>query len=94
MGIDDNKDPLVRDNWWTLDDRPVFWKSSVAFGPGHASFPQDRSGQYYVVYHATEDPNGGWNNRTIRAQPFGFNPDSSPAFPSPAGFDQEFTAPA
>ena len=70
------------------------WSSNVAFGPGHASFPYDRNGVPYVVYHADADPNGGWDGRTIRTQSYGWNPDGSPAFPSPAGFDTAFSLPA
>jgi GH43 family beta-xylosidase len=81
-------------NWWRLDDRPVMSKSSAAFGPGHASFPSDHNGQRYVVYHANEKSGSGWDGRTIRAQPFGFNPDASPAFPSPAGFNDAVNSPA
>jgi hypothetical protein len=41
-------------NWWRLDDRPVFWSSDVAFATGHASFPFDRDGTPWIVYHAKE----------------------------------------
>ncbi len=85
---------VVRSNWWVLDDRPVMSSSSVAFGPGHASFPYDRNDVPYVVYHADATADGGWNGRTIRTQSFGWNADSSPAFPSPAGFDTAFPLPA
>jgi GH43 family beta-xylosidase len=99
---DAGADPMVPSNWWRLDDRPVFWSSDVAFGPGHASFPFDRAGVPWVVYHATDsepqdtclpiecDTNettaavdGGWEGRTVRIEQFGWNPDSSPAFPTP-----------
>ena len=51
MGIDGGADPMVPSNWWRLDDRPVFWSSDVTFGVGHASFPFDRNGTPYIVYH-------------------------------------------
>ena len=85
---------VVRSNWWVLDDRPVMSSSDVAFGPGHASFPYDRNDVPYVVYHADATADGGWAGRTIRTQSFGWNADSSPAFPSPAGFDTAFPLPA
>ncbi|KAH9924080.1 glycoside hydrolase family 43 protein [Fomitopsis serialis] len=94
MGIDGGKDPLVASNWWTLDSRPVFSKSAVAFGPGHASFTYDHDGTPYIVYHAMADPNAGWNGRTIRTQTFGWNDDSSPAFPSPVGLNTSLPLPA
>jgi len=93
MGIDNGADPMVPGNWWRLDSRPVFWKSNEVFGVGHPSFPRDRTGASYIVYHGMQNPNGGWNNRTIRTQPFSYNPDSSPAFPMPAGFEVPIPAP-
>ncbi|RDX47753.1 glycoside hydrolase family 43 protein [Lentinus brumalis] len=90
MGIDGGADPLIRSNWWVLDDHPVMSSSSVAFGPGHASFPYGRNGVPYIAYHADAMPDGGWEGRTIRTQAFGWNADSSPAFPSPMGFDTAF----
>lgn len=51
---DGGADPMNADNWWRLDDRPVFSSSDVAFGPGHASFPFDSAGTPWIVYHATE----------------------------------------
>ncbi|KZV99129.1 glycoside hydrolase family 43 protein [Exidia glandulosa HHB12029] len=94
MGIDDGKDPLVASNWWRLDDRPVFWKSDKTFGVGHASFPYDRNGVPYIVYHGMSDPNAGWDGRTIRTQSYGWNADGSPAFPSPVGTDVSLNLPA
>ena len=94
MGIDGGADPMVPSNWWRLDDRPVMQSSNAAFGPGHASFPYDRNGVPYVVYHADAVSNGGWDGRTIRAQTFGWNADGSPAFPTPVGFGTSFPLPA
>jgi GH43 family beta-xylosidase len=85
---------VVAGNWWRLDDRPVMWKSSAAFGPGHGSFTSDRNGVPYIVFHANERSGSGWDGRTIRTQSFGWNADGSPAFPTPAGFGQAFNRPA
>jgi len=94
MGIDDGKDPLVRSNWWAKDDAPVFSKSDVAFGPGHASYTVDRNGIPYIVYHADAVSGAGWNGRTIRTQQFHWNSDSTPAFPQPVGFKAALPLPA
>ena len=51
MGIDNGADPMKPENWWTIDDRPVFQKSNVTFGVGHASFVLDREDAPYIVYH-------------------------------------------
>ncbi|KAL1751690.1 glycoside hydrolase family 43 protein [Schizophyllum commune] len=83
MGIDGGADPMVPSNWWRLDDRPVFWSSDVTFGVGHASFPFDRNGTPYIVYHGMSDPNAGWDGRSIRAEKFQWNSDGSPWFPTP-----------
>jgi len=89
MGIDGGVDPMNKGNWWALDDRPVMWSNPDAgvWAPGHASFVNDRAGTSYVVYHAVDKQGGGWGGRSIRAEPFGWNPDGSPAFPRPVGFD-------
>ncbi|KZV89372.1 Arabinanase/levansucrase/invertase [Exidia glandulosa HHB12029] len=87
MGIDGGADPMDANAWWRLDDRPVMWRSDAALAPGHASFTTDRDGTPYVVYHAIDHPGAGWGGRTMRTQSFGWNADSSPAFPVPVGFD-------
>lgn len=93
MGIDGGADPMNGANWWRLDDRPVFWKSDVAFGPGHASFTYDRDGTPYIVYHAMEKSGSGWGGRSMRTQSFGWNPDGSPAFPRPVAFSEALPHP-
>lgn len=89
MGIDNGADPMNAANWWRLDDRPVMWSNPEAgvWAPGHASFTTDRDGTPYVVYHAIDRPGAGWAGRTARTEAFGWNPDGSPAFPRPAGFN-------
>ncbi len=53
---------------------PVFSKAPAAYGVGHASFTKspDRS-EDWIVYHAMRRPDGGWGNRSVRAQKFGWN---------------------
>ncbi|EJD39157.1 glycoside hydrolase family 43 protein [Auricularia subglabra TFB-10046 SS5] len=93
MSIDFWKDPLVPENWDAKDDGPVFSKSDKVFGVGHACFTTDHLGLPYIIYHGMDTPNGGWNNRSIRAQPFTWNWDGTPEFPTPAGRDVEFRLP-
>ncbi|EJD38234.1 glycoside hydrolase family 43 protein [Auricularia subglabra TFB-10046 SS5] len=93
MGIDGGKDPLKASNWWRLDDRPVMWSSSVAFGPGHASFTVDRAGTPHVVYHANEKSGTGWSGRSVRTQSFKWNTDGSPWLPTPVGFTTDLPHP-
>jgi len=97
IGIDGLKDPLVRGNWWQDLDRPVFWRNDEqsVFGVGHASFTTspDRS-EPWIVYHAMERADGGWDGRTARAERFTWNPDGSPALPRPAGFWNDLQTPS
>ncbi|KAL1698664.1 glycoside hydrolase family 43 protein [Schizophyllum commune] len=89
MGIDNGADPMKPENWWTLDDRPVFQKSNVTFGVGHASFALDREDAPYIVYHGMSKPDGGWADRTVRAEAFKWNEDGSPNFPAPSALGVE-----
>ena len=75
--------PVVASNWWRVDDRPIMSTGNGVYGPGHGSFTTDRNGVPYVVYHANNDATSGWNGRTIRAEPFKWNGDSSPWLPTP-----------
>jgi GH43 family beta-xylosidase len=96
MGIDGGADPLEITNWWR-HDRPVFWRNDAegVYGVGHASFTtsKDRT-EPWIVYHAMADPNAGWEGRTARIQKFGWNPDNSPAFPRPLGFEALLETPS
>ncbi|CAG7728156.1 unnamed protein product, partial [Allacma fusca] len=70
-------------------DRAVFWRNDEqgVYGTGHASFTVSPDGsEPWIVYHAMERPDVGWEGRTARAERFGWNPDGSPAFPRPSGF--------
>ncbi|CAG7728157.1 unnamed protein product, partial [Allacma fusca] len=69
--------------------RAVFWRNDEqgVYGTGHASFTVSPDGsEPWIVYHAMERPDVGWEGRTARAERFGWNPDGSPAFPRPSGF--------
>jgi len=39
-------------------------------------------------------PNAGWDGRTARVEKFYWNPDFSPAFPRPTGFDTALPVPS
>lgn len=79
--------PVVPTNWWVDDSGPIFARSDAAsvFGPGHASYTADREGTPFVVYHATQIVDGGWANRSVRAQPFGWEQDGLPRLGEPVG---------
>ncbi|KAI1766673.1 glycoside hydrolase family 43 protein [Hypoxylon sp. FL1150] len=42
------------------------------FGPGHGSFVQLPDRQVVAIYHATDTPTDGWDNRKARAQRVGW----------------------
>jgi len=96
MGIDGGSDPLNPANWWR-HDQPVFWRNDAegVYGVGHASMTTSKDGtEPWIVYHAMEDPNAGWDGRTARIQKFGWNLDNSPAFPRPLGFGVPLETPS
>jgi len=74
---------------------PVFSKGPEACGVGHASFTRSPDGtEDWIVYHAMHRPDGGWGNRSVRAQRFtwkGLYPDfgrpvvPGTALPRPSG---------
>ncbi len=92
MGMLSAKDDadLMNPAVWTKSPHPVFKSSpeNKVFGPGHNSFTVDEAGRDMLVYHArdyeriTGDPLFDPNRHT-RVQPFGYQPDGSPAFGVP-----------
>jgi len=97
IGIDGGKDPLVRSNWWQDVDRSIFWRNDEqsVYGVGHASFTTSPDGtEDWIIYHAMEKPDGGWDSRTARAERFTWNGDGSPNFPRPSGFWNDLQTPS
>ncbi|MET0303454.1 MAG: family 43 glycosylhydrolase [Microbacteriaceae bacterium] len=77
---DDMMDPSA----WTKSDGCVFSKGDTAWGPGHHTFTTSPDGaEEWIVYHASTVKERGWPGRSIRAQPFTWNADDSPAFGTP-----------
>jgi len=96
MGIDNLLDPLIYENWWRYPE-PVFWRNDDenVYGVGHASMTTSPDGKEpWIVYHAMAEPDAGWLGRTARAQKFGWNPDNSPDFGRPRGFNITLDAPS
>ncbi|OWA50136.1 Extracellular exo-alpha-(1-_5)-L-arabinofuranosidase (ABF) (Alpha-L-AFase) (Extracellular arabinan exo-alpha-(1-_5)-L-arabinosidase) (Arabinosidase) [Hypsibius exemplaris] len=96
MGISKTANPLQFSRWWR-SEFPVFPRNDAqgVYGPGHASFTTSPDGsENWIVYHALNDPNGGWGNRTPRAQKFEFDQRGFPVFPPAAGFGQDLPVPS
>ncbi|KAJ7735894.1 Arabinanase/levansucrase/invertase [Mycena metata] len=88
-------DPLDPESWWAKDDGPVFSASNFTVGTGHASFPRDANGLPYIAYHAWDvDAPARWASREVFTQPFRFNADGTPNFPSPVASGVELPAAA
>lgn len=67
----------------------VFLKDSMH----HFTIP-DRT-EDWIVYHAMEDPDKGWDNRTARIERFSWNSlNGSPTFPRPSGFPTTIQLPS
>ena len=67
---------------------PVFAGIDSVFGVGHCSFIRSPDGtEQWIVYHAKEKKEDGWEDRSVRAQPFTWDADGRPVFgtPVPAG---------
>ena len=70
---------------WTKADAPVFSKRDGAWGPGHNAFVKSPDGtEDWIVYHAIDRSGGGWAQRSVRAQAFGWKADGMPDFGVPA----------
>ena len=62
---------------------PVFTGTESVHGVGHASFTTSPDGsEHWIVYHSKKATDPGWD-RSIRMQPFSWNPDGSPDFGEP-----------
>ncbi|KAI2602262.1 glycoside hydrolase family 43 protein [Hypoxylon sp. NC1633] len=66
-------DPLDPASWRKADEPLVqaVRHGTGPFGPGHGSF-LDLDGEIVAVYHATDSPTDGWENRRARAQRVAF----------------------
>ena len=79
-----NRDPLDAPAW-TKSSAPVFEPAGNVFTTGHCSFTKSPDGREdWLVYHAKDTANYGFNGRTARAQPFTWNPNGTPRFGRPA----------
>jgi GH43 family beta-xylosidase len=68
---------------WTKAASPVLAQHAVngVYGPGHNSFTTSPDGREdWIVYHAIDQAGGGWAQRSVRAQRFGWGADGWPVF--------------
>jgi GH43 family beta-xylosidase len=77
---------ILQRSAWVKSDAPVFAKRAegAVFGPGHNAFVKSPDGtEDWIVYHAIDHSGGGWSQRSVRAQRFGWKADGSPDFGVP-----------
>jgi GH43 family beta-xylosidase/uncharacterized protein YjdB len=82
---------------WTKKSTPVFGKNpeGQAYGTGHHSFTKSPDGKEdWMVYHAFKNSNGGWGNRSVRAQKFTWNEDGTPNFGTAVAYGAEIQEPS
>ncbi|GFZ30797.1 glycosyl hydrolase family 43 [Clostridium zeae] len=94
LGLLTNTDgDLLNPSSWKKSG-PVFSKAETAYGPGHASFVKSTDGnEDWIVYHACEAANGGWDGRSIRAQKFTWENDY-PKFGEPINLQKTIEVPS
>ena len=71
---------------WVKSRTPVFSKrpEDGVFGPGHNSFVRSPDGsEDWIVYHGIDASGGGWGQRSVRAQHFGWTSAGMPDFGQP-----------
>ena len=82
---------------WKKNPTPVFSKlvHGGAEGPGHNAFVKSPDGsEDWIVYHAIDTAGGGWAQRSVRAQRFGWGADGLPSFGLPVASGVAVAEPA
>jgi GH43 family beta-xylosidase len=71
---------------WVKAPQPVLARhaGNRIYGPGHNSFTTSPDGREdWIVYHAIDQSGGGWSQRSVRAQRFGWSAEGAPVFDVP-----------
>jgi GH43 family beta-xylosidase len=71
---------------WVKTNAPSFSKrpDGGVYGPGHNAFVTSPDGtEDWIVYHGIDRAGGGWEQRSVRAQSFGWTVAGMPAFGLP-----------
>ena len=82
---------------WRQHPAPVFTRNDEGgvYGPGHNNFFKSPDGaEDWIVYHAKTDSGYTYQERSARAQPFGWGADGLPDFGRPLPLDADVPAPS
>lgn len=98
LGLLFNSDgDVLNPSSWKKSDSPVFQKSlkNKAYGVGHCSFIKSPDGKEdWIIYHAMDKTDGGWKERSARAQKFIWNEDGTPNFGVPVSTETKLEEPS
>ncbi len=91
------KDPMKRSSW-VKSENAVFTADpgGGTYGPGHNSFFTSPDGtESWILYHANPQPGLGCrDNRSMRTQPFTWDPAGAPVFGRPVPLGEPLAKPA
>ncbi len=91
------KDPMKRKSWMKGSDALLTSDpDGGTYGPGHNSFFTSPDGkENWILYHANEKPDQGCrDNRSLRAQPFQWDPSGAPVFGRPVPLGEPLAKPS
>lgn len=90
-------DEVLNRTHWEKYRSPLFTQSETngVHGVGHASFTMSPDGtEYWILYHGMTDKDGGWRNRSTRAQRFQWDVEGRPIFGVPLPLSASNTVPS
>ncbi len=86
-------DPMDRGAW--IKRGPVFASTDSVWGVGHCSVvPSPDGRETWLLYHAKEKAENGWDDRSVRAQKIGWNADGTPDPGKPLPVGRPIPAPS
>jgi GH43 family beta-xylosidase len=81
MLVCDAGDVMDQENWRKVGK--VFGSNEHDWGVGHCGFMTTPEGEDWILYHAKTLRRPGWEDREVRAQPYGWNHYGHPTFGEP-----------
>ena len=96
---DDNQPDLTDPSVWTKHPGPLLINSldptEMVYGPGHGMIlPSPNGEEYWFIYHAFQESDRGWIDRSARAQKITFDDEGIPVFGNPIPFGELIKQPS